>query len=86
MARQGGTVSGRAVPDDFSRGWGKHPFKGTIAHHWTADRTAALPEGAYGLTSACGMVTVATKSVPLLGAGTFEYCRRCESVLLRAAT
>jgi hypothetical protein len=83
-ARRGAIVSGGPVEADFTRGWGKHPFRGDCAHHWTADRRIALPDGAYGLFSTCGITTVATEQVPLLGAGTFEYCRRCESILMRA--
>lgn len=76
---QGGIVSGGPVPADFVAGWGKHPFTGEKAHHWTADRTFDLPDGAYGLRSACLLLTVATRQVPLLGAGTYEYCQRCEN-------
>jgi hypothetical protein len=88
LARQGGIVSGGPVDAEFTRGWGKHPFRGELAHHWTADRTIAAghkmtTEGAYWLHSACGMTTVATSQVPLLGAGTYEYCKRCERVLMK---
>ncbi len=88
MARLGGTVSGGPVEAEFTRGWGKHPFRGELAHHWTADRTIAAghkltTEGAYWLHSACGLTTVATTQVQLLGAGTYEYCKRCERVLMK---
>lgn len=82
-ARDGAIISGGPVPADFERGWGKHPFRGEKAHHWTADRTLIDPGIGYGLASACGLDTVATPQVPLLGAGTYEYCERCERVLMK---
>jgi hypothetical protein len=84
LAQQGGIVSGGPVADDFASGWGKHPFNGEKAHHWTADRSVKVDGVLYGLDSACGLQTIATPRVPLLGAGSYEYCRRCEKKLMRA--
>lgn len=84
--REGALVSGKPVPADFDKGWGRPPFLGgrMIAHHWTADRTTDLGDGAYGLKSACGVLTVATRQVPLCGPGNLPYCQRCENALMRA--
>lgn len=81
MARLGGTVSGGPVGDDFTRGWAKHPFRGERAHHWS--RLETTKETAYLLYSACGMTTIATARVPLLGAGTYAFCKRCENLMMK---
>lgn len=83
LARQGGTTSGAPVDEGFTQGWGLHPFKGKLAHNWKRVECDALPDGAYGLVSACGMETVVNRQWPLFDAGTFEFCRRCEFKLMR---
>lgn len=83
----GATVAGDAVPASFERGWGKAAFVGNgrgVAHYWTADRSHDLSDGAYGLRSACGVFTVATKRVPLFTPGNYPYCARCEASLMKA--
>jgi hypothetical protein len=84
----GALVSGRPVPPDFERGWGRPPFlRGKmIAHHWTADRDVDLGPGIYGLRSACGLLTVATPQVPLCGEGNLPFCVRCENRLMKNAS
>ena len=83
--RDGALVSGGPVPADFERGWGHPPFmNGMKAHHWEADRRFDLGEGAYGLRSACGRSTVATRQVPLMQPGNLPFCQRCENALMRA--
>jgi hypothetical protein len=79
MRRAGGTCSDGPVPAGFDSGWGKHPFVGKSAHHWTV--VAQEPEYT-GLRSLCSLQTVATSKVPLLGAGNFEHCSRCDAALL----
>lgn len=82
VRRAGGMVTDGPVPDDFSVGWAKHPFKGQAVHYWTADRRFDLGAGAYGVLSMCGITTVATAAVPLLGAGNYPFCAHCENVLM----
>lgn len=83
--RTGALVSGGPVPADFLSGWGHQPFmRGMKAHHWTANQSGELGDGAYGLRSACGVQTVATKRVPLLEAGNLPFCTRCENRLMKA--
>lgn len=84
IAKHGGMLAGQRYPDDFESGWGKHTFKGSVAHHWTADRSTNLGDGAYGIDSACGVVTVVTHQVPLFEPGSYALCQRCEKRLMRA--
>jgi hypothetical protein len=82
---EGALVSGKKVPEDFAVGWGTHPFmRGMKAHHWTANRESEAEDGTYGLTSACGLWTVATRHVPLCGPGNLPFCARCENKLMKA--
>lgn len=84
----GATISDGPVPTPFERGWGKAAFVGSgrgVAHYWTADRSHDLPDEAYGLRSACGVLTVATERVPLFGPGNYPYCVRCENKLMGSA-
>lgn len=82
--RGGALVSDGPVPADFAEGLGLHPFRGRLAHYWTADRSqkAESPD-VYGIVSACGMRTVVTDKVPLLGPGNYRMCSRCDEALLR---
>lgn len=83
--REGALVTGGKVGDDFLTGWGHPPFmRGMKAHHWTADLSSDLGDGAYGLRSACGLLTVATKQVPLMQPGNLPFCTRCEGKLMKA--
>ena len=70
------------VPHGFVSGWAVHPFRGSMAHHWRVGRAAG---GAVGVSTACGMETVVTDEVQLLGAGSFPLCQRCDAKLLRKA-
>lgn len=81
IRRQGGLVSAGPVQD----GWAHPPLSRgkMIAHHW-AKTTEPNHAGAYGLRSACGLFTVATPRVPLLGAGNLPFCVRCENRLMAA--
>jgi hypothetical protein len=79
IARAGGTVSGEAVQE----GWAVHPFKGSRGHHWRRTTTAGE---ATGVETACGLRTIVTEQVRLLGIGTYEPCSRCERVLMKRAT
>lgn len=54
-----------------------------IAHHWAADRRFDLKDRAYGLVSACGIMTVATRQVPLCGPGNMDFCQRCDTKMLK---
>lgn len=75
-AKAGGTVTDGPVES----GWGVLPFLGRKAHHWSVvDKVGASTQ----LRSACGLVDYATPSVPLLGAGSYEHCQRCDHKLLR---
>jgi hypothetical protein len=84
--RNGALVSGEPVAPDFDAGWGHPPFsKGKmIAHHWRADRSHNLGEGVFGLRSACGVLTVSTPQVPLMGPGNLPFCARCEAKLTKS--
>lgn len=80
----GALVSGPKVADDFTEGWGHPPFmRGMKAHYWRVD-LPDLGDGAYGLRSACGVLTVATKHVPLMQPGNLPFCTRCEGKLMKA--
>lgn len=83
----GATITDGPVPRDFTAVWGKHPFKGkSVAHYWTAERPAWMaevsPDMIYAISSACGLSTIGTKQVPLLGAGNLPFCVRCENKLM----
>jgi len=86
VARQGGLISDGPVQD----GWAVHPFFGSRkrgqqrAHHWTRGETLEIDgQKATRVDTACGHWTCVTASVPLLGAGNYELCSRCERVLMK---
>jgi len=87
VARQGGLISDGPVQD----GWAVHPFFGSkgrkqVAHHWARGETRQIDEQeATRVETACGHWTCVTASVPLLGAGNYEMCTRCERVLMKRA-
>ncbi len=82
--RAGALVTDGPVDARIKPQWGRPPFlQGKmIAHYWTAEGDVPGHPGAYGIRSACGLVTVATTAVPLLGHGNLEFCSRCDSKLL----
>lgn len=84
-ARHGALVTDPPVDARIKPQWGRPPFLGgkMIAHFWTADDTP-IPghPDAYGIRSACGLTTVATKAVPLCGHGNLPFCERCDKKLL----
>lgn len=79
-AKEGGFVSDGPVRPPAAGMWGKHPFSGNVAHWWTA--TFSAPEGQL-LQSKCGAKAGTTAQIPLLGAGSWPHCSRCDGVLLR---
>jgi hypothetical protein len=83
--RAGALVTDPPVDAKLKPQWGRPPFlQGKmIAHFWTADDTP-IPghPDAYGMRSACGLTTVATRAVPLLGHGNLPFCERCDRKLL----
>lgn len=85
VARSGGRVSDGPVKD----GWAVHPFFGSkgpkqVAHHWTSGETREFDGNeATRVDAACGHWTVVTHGVPLLGAGNYEPCSKCERVLMK---
>lgn len=83
--RAGALVTDHPVDARIKPQWGRPPFLNgkMIAHYWTAHDTP-IPghPDAYGIRSACGLTTVATKAVPLCGHGNLPFCERCDRKLL----
>lgn len=75
------------MPADFTAGWALHPFKGRAAHYWRQSPVKRDKENRpYQLVqSECGMRSVTTQQVGLVGPGNYPYCQRCDSKLLRKA-
>jgi hypothetical protein len=74
--RAGGVCSDGPVRD----GWAVHPFKGSVAHLWAVQKVCA----SYAVVeTACGLVTIVTDQVSLLGIGSYAPCRRCDAAALK---
>jgi hypothetical protein len=83
LRRNGGFVSDGPVPADFTSGWTSHPFRGRLAHYWTMAEPLPGQPHARAVSSACGLKTIVTRQVPLLGPGNYAHCERCDAALLR---
>jgi hypothetical protein len=77
---------------DCEPGWALSALRGDRAHYfepWGADMALALSDDVPGFLwvfdSLCGIVFVATDSVPLLKPGNWPRCKRCEKSLAKAA-
>lgn len=75
----GATVSGGPIAH-FAGGWAKAPMIGNRAHYWRVRRewTDEQCGQVQGMTSLCGVENVASRQVPILGAGNWQRCTHCE--------
>jgi hypothetical protein len=82
--RGGGVVSDGPVGDDFTRGWALHPLNGGRAHWWQRNgATLAHGQHVVAWLSACGIRDLTSDRAPMLGAGSYPMCKRCDAGLLK---
>ena len=81
--RAGGFVSDGPVSAGFVEGWACHPFKGTVAHYWRVGESLLHTMPVVSVLAQCGIRTVVTEKVSLLGPGNYPLCQRCDAALLR---